>query len=499
MNDSGHLMTHSHAPSLASAPLDLDMPDGSEHLEGGMGLWELLSMVLAYSAPVSVVSGYIPFVIVFDGVGAPFAFLAAMGLLLLFAVGFVTMTRYLPAPGAFYAYITAGLGRISGLGAAMLAMFAYALLGFCIFPFFGINADAVVAGIFGGPRIAWYWYGLGCWAATGVLAYHRIDLSAKLLTVAMVLEIAVVLVFDAAVLRSGGPSGRSLQPFGWHAFASGSVGIAILFSITCFLGFEATAIFRDEVKQPRKTVPRATYLSVLLIGLFYAFSAWMIVTAFGIDRAQAVAVASPSTMFTTAMTQYVGTVGVDITRVLLVTSLFAGLLSGQNILARYGFNLGSDGVLPAALGRVHPKHHSPYVATIAVSIVWLLLGLFFAVTGADPAQLYGECAGVGGFAVLILMLMTSVAVVVFFRRTGHLGQSTLWHTVVSPVISMLGLGAVVALAIWHFPLLIGGSVRAALILQAITWGVLLGGIATAAVFRIKRPEIYARIGSRGLA
>lgn len=466
-------------------------------LEGRMGVLELLSTVLAFSAPVAVVSGYIPIVITYDGVAAPGIYLIAMVLLLLFATGFTTMSRYLPKSGAFYTYITAGLGPVVGLGAAALALFGYLMLGFSNLPFFGINASLLVSETLRGPAIPWYWYMLACGLGCGVLSYFRIDLSAKVLSLAMVLEVLVVLVFDLSVLRNGGPEGISLQPFSFGAIRSGAVGISILFAATCFFGFEATAIFRDEVAEPNKTIPRATYLAVLLIGLFYVFAAWMLVSAYGISSAAKVAQSELPTMYSAAMRHFVGQAGVDVTRVLLVSSLFAGALSGQNILARYLFNLGRDGALPTILGRAHPRHHSPYVASMFVSALWAMLWLTFITLGTDPVKLYERVAGVGGFAVLILILLTSVAVVVFFKRSSHIEDSTAWHTVIAPVTSAIALAIVLYLAIENFPLLIDGSTTDGWLLQLVTWGTLFGGMVLALVYRRSRPIVYRRIGHQG--
>jgi amino acid transporter len=459
-----------------------------------MGLVELLATVLAFSAPVSVVAGYIPILIIYGGLGAPAIYLAATVVLLIFAVGFIAMSRYVRTSGAFYAFVTAGLGPIAGLGAAMLAILAYLLLGFCTLPFFGVNMSSLVAEVFGGQLIDWYWYALACWAAIGVLSHFEIGLSAKVLTVAMVLEVLVILVFALAVGRDGGPQELSWSPFHWSSFTSGSVGISFLFAATCFFGFEATAVYRDEVRNPDVTVPRATYLSVILIGLFYASAAWILITAYGVDFAVGVAGKDVAGMFPAALERYVGATSVDIMRVLLATSLFAAGLSGQNIVARYLFNLGCDGALPRVLCRVHPRHHSPYIASMVVSAVWLLAGLFFVALGTDPVKLYARVAGVGGFSVLVLMLLTSAAVVVYFRKStvGH--TASIWHRLIAPATATVALSVVVYLAVANFGLLIDGSINDAIILQVITWGTLLFGFGLAVFYRYKRPYVYLGIG-----
>lgn len=464
-----------------------------EKLTGRMSFFELFSTVVAFSAPVSVVAGFIPFVIVFDGLGAPVSFLVAMVAMLLFIVGFVTMSRFVAKSGAFYTFITAGLGKTVGLGAAILAIFAYVMFGACTFPFLGLNANALVTS-YGGAQISWVWYGLGGWALCAVLGYFRIDLSAKVLTVAMALEVAIVMVFNIAVVKSGGPEGFSAVPFTWSAFSGGSVGLAVLFSVTCYLGFEATVVFRDEVVDPDKTIPRASYLSVLAIGIFYAVTAWLLITALGVGSAVDAANKDPAGMFAAAMQIYVGKIGVDLTHALVVSSIFAAALSCHNIIARYLFTLGGDGVLPRFLGKKHPRHDSPYLASLATSVLWLALILGFGYSQIDAALLYGRIAGVGGFCVIMLLFFTSIAVVFFFARLKHKPGTTLWHTLLAPAFSTLGLGVLLYMAIANFDVMIGGTVSDGAMLQVLIWGVFILGMVLARYYKRKRPVAYMSIG-----
>jgi len=465
---------------------------GSDGLSGRVGVAELVLTVLAFSAPVVVVSGFTPFIIGFGGVGAPVAWIVAMVVLLLFAVGYTTMTRYLPNPGAFYAYITAGLGRPLGLGSSFLAMLGYFLMAVGTYLFFGTTTQSFVVDTLNGPDLPWQLFSFLCLAATATLGYFRIDLSVKVLSIAMVGEILIVLIFDLAVLRDGGPEGRSLTPFTWDAFSSGEVGLSVLFAATCFLGFEATAVFREETRNPRRTIPVATYLAVLLIGVFYILATWLIIVAYGPSQAPDVAATNSVGMFPDAMESFVGMWARDVMLVLLVTSGFACLLSVQNILSRYCYSLGVDGALPRALGRVHPQHGSPYRASLAISTAILVAVLLF--VGSDPGTTYGRLAGTGGFSVLVLVFITNAAVIVFFRRRRDIDDTNRWQTVVAPVLSFAGMAAILYLAITNFQLLTGGSTAEAATLQLIVWAVLVSGIVLGVVYRSLRPEVYARIG-----
>ncbi|MEV8569594.1 APC family permease [Streptomyces sp. NPDC051322] len=447
--------------------------------------------VLAFSAPIVVVASFAPFVITYDGAGAPFAYVVGAAILLLFAVGYTAMGRYIPNAGAFYAYITAGIGRTLGFGASFFAMLGYVLMAVGTVCLFGVATSALVADVFRGPEIAWQYCSVACLLGSGILGYFRIDLSAKVLLFAMSAEAAIVLVFDVAVFGDGGPEGRTVAPFSWGEFSSGSIGLAVLFAATSFLGFEATAVFREETKDPDRTVPRATYAAVICIGLFYIVSVWALVTAYGPSAAQGVATHNYAGMFNAAMESFVGVWARDVVQVLVVTSAFACLLSVQNILARYVYSLGVDEVLPSVLGRAHPKHGSPSIASMTVSAI--LLGTLLANIGSDPAHLYGMLAGAGGFAILVLMFLTSVSVVVFFRRRPE-AKVPLWHRVITPTVSALSLAGVIYLATINFTTMTGGSMTAAVILQAVLWGVYGVGVLVALVYRAKRPDIYLRIG-----
>lgn len=463
-------------------------------LQGRMGVPELVFTVLAFNGPLAAVAGYLAFIIYFNGIGAPLMLAIAGAINLIFAVGFTAMSRYMPNPGAFYSYITAGLGRVIGLGGAFLAVFAYALVILGVYAFFGIITDQLVSNTLSGPTIGWYWYALVAWIVITFLSYRNIAASARTLLVALALELVVVVIFDSAVFINGGPQGRSLMPFDPNVAFQQNVGSALLFSVGLFLGFEATAIFREEVKRPLRTVPRATYIAVLTMTVLYVLTSWLIITAYGVDEAAKVAQSSPSDMFITAVGRYVGTVGVDVVSVLLITSTFAALLSTSNVLTRYLFSLGKDGVLPGFLGHVHARHASPNRAALVVSGVMLIGGIVIVIAGADPGIAYGSLAGVGGFAIIVLETITSVAVFVFFRRAGRIDTVSKVQTVVAPIIATLGLGLVVYLALTNFSTLIGGSETLAVIFQIVVLVVVLSGVVLALIYRRTRPEAYRRIG-----
>ncbi len=140
---------------------------------------------------------------------------------------------------------------------------------------------------------------------------------------------------------------------------TGSPGIGLMFAIAAFIGFEATAIFRDEAKDPARTIPRATYVAVIGIGVFYTLASWALVMAWGPSGVVAQAAENPGAMILITTATYVGPIGEIIMNVLLITSMFACVLSFHNVITRYQHSMSNAGALPDRLGAVLPKYFAP--------------------------------------------------------------------------------------------------------------------------------------------
>jgi amino acid transporter len=466
-----------------------------EHkLSGNMGVGELVMSVLAFSSPLTTVAGFIPVLLMFSGHSAPGIYLLLTLMLLIFSVGFVRMSQSVQNPGGFYSFVTAGLGKPAGLGGAFLALFGYIFIGFFAPSLFAVTLQGFVVNTLGGPDIPWYWYALGIVAVTTTLAYHRIDLSAKVLTTVMLLEVIVVVVFDVVSFASGAGNVEQGIGFSLPWLSDAGLGLALLFAVGNFFGFEATVIYRDEVKNPERTIPRATYLAVVGIGLFYAVAAWAYIAFLGAGNTQAAAEQNTVNLFNDAVTGLIGKIFADVATVLLLTSIVASMLSIQNIAARYSFSLASDRVLPSTLGRVHPRHKSPYVSALAIGLIWGVATVIFTILGVSPDSLYPIASGSGSFAVLLLMFITSFAVLVYFLRRRSFAPESVWKTTVAPIISVGFLGLITYLAIINYPELIGGSAVMTVIFMTFTFALFFGGIVYAFFLRSWRPEVYARLG-----
>ncbi|GAA2542707.1 APC family permease [Mycolicibacterium diernhoferi] len=437
---------------------DTKPPDTRGHLRGNLGVPAIVLMVVAAAAPLSTVGGNVPIAMALgDTTGIPVAFLVAGAIFLLFAASFVAMSKYVSDTGAFYAYIQKGLGKAVGTGAAVLALPAYMATLLAVAAYDGVILSSLLE-IVGGPALPW-------WVLTGVvllviafLGYRDIDLSAKVLGIFLVSEVAILVVLDLVIVLQGGDkgiTGDSFSPSG----ISGAFGIALLYALWGFVGVEATAVFRDEARDPDRTVPRATYWAVGIVATFYAFSSWALVEGNGGNDAIQVAKDDPDNYMVNTAEKYLGILGKDLTTLFWFVSVFACALAFHNIAARYTFVLGRDNVLPRKLGEVHPKLGSPANASVLVSVLSLVIMGVFVVLGLDPVlQIFGPLGGLGIWGLSILWLLTTISAAIFFKRRG--GPTKI---IVLSVVAAIVLAAAVALIIANLTLVVGGSTTLAVI------------------------------------
>ncbi|MDO9395668.1 MAG: APC family permease [Herbiconiux sp.] len=469
-------------------------------LKGSLGVTAIVFMVVAAASPLTVVGGAAPLgILLGNGVGFPSLYAVSAVILLLFAVGLGAMTRHVPKPGAFFTFVGYGLGKPAGLASAFLALLTYTTIQVSVHGYIGYILQVTVTGL-GGPDIPWYLYSLVVIALVGVLGFRHIDLSSKVLGILLVGEVGIVLVLVAAVVFSGGADGLSLAPFEPNNIFSGAPGVGLMFAIAAFIGFEATAIFRDEARDPNRTIPRATYTAVIGIGVFYTLASWGLVMAWGPDGVLGVAAEDPGAMIIVTTAKYLGVVGEVIINILLITSMFACVLSFHNVITRYQHSMSNAGVLPNVLGRVHPRHLSPHTSSLVQTVTAGILIAVFALLGLDPVlQVFTWFAGVATLAIAILMAITSLAVIVYFARTR--ADRRLWNTVIAPALGFVGLIGSAVVIIAYFPIMVGdvdaagvpvfGAVSIALLALIVVFPAI--GLVQAAVLRRTRPAVYADI------
>ncbi|PIB42144.1 amino acid permease [Pseudomonas sp. 2822-15] len=482
--------------------MSVTMPVNSstELKRGALGVGFIIFFVISAASPLSVIAGGFPIGIMLgNGAGTPALLLLALLVLLAFSVGYTTMSRHVTNAGGFYAFTSRGLGGLAGGSAAVLAMFAYNILQIALYGMFG----GVVAGTMesvAGVILPWWSYSLMAMASIAFLGYRKIDLSARVLSLVVIAEYLAILILDFAILKNGGDSGVNLDSFTRQHVFSGTPSIGLLFCFAAFIGFEATTIYGEEAKDPQRTIPIATYSSVLLIGGFYALSVWSMVVGVGADKIVPMlqAMQDPTTFIYGMSDHFVGPHLTQVIRVLFMVSIYAGLLAFHNAAARYFYAIGRDGLLHSVLGTTHRVHQSPHMGSALQSLIAAVVVLIFAAMDADPIlQLFAWFSNLATLCVILLMAMTSFAICVYFHRHPELKVGLLRGRIL-PVLSCLALLSVLLLAVAHFDVLTGASQLLSYSLCAVIPAALMGGLYLAARLRKVSPQRFLALGSHKL-
>jgi amino acid transporter len=310
-----------------------------------IGLVGVLFLSVATAAPITAMVGNVPIAIGFgNGAGAPAGYLVATIVLGLFAIGYASMAKHITSTGAFYGYVSQGLGRIPGLVAGLLTCLAYIVFEAALVGIFGYFGAALAADLFNAD-ISWIYFSVSMLIINAVLTYYDLSLATKILGVFLVAEIFMLaLLAGSVVAHGGGPEGWSLESLnpvsafnnvagnfmnpmtGATVAASGTAGIGLFFAFWSWVGFESTAMYGEESKNPKKIIPIAIMTSVLGIGIFYVLVSWLAIVGTGANNAIALAQDS-----TTAPWVFFGPVEQNI-RGYVPDSLALGLLR-----LRYGF------------------------------------------------------------------------------------------------------------------------------------------------------------------
>ncbi len=471
-----------------------------------VGLYGVLFLTLTGSAPISAMLFNTPIVVGYgQGVGAPAAFLFATVVLVIFSVGYVAMARAKTTAGGFYSYISHGLGREVGIGAGYGALVAYSVFEASLAGGFAYFLNLKLAEF--GVHIAWPWLAMGMVLLISVLAYFDIRLSTMVLGIGLVSEVVILVIFDGFMYAHGHLPAASINPVnafhslaGGGQVAAGAVGIGLFFAFWSWVGFEMAPNYGEESKNPKKTVPRALYISVIGLGIFYILTSWAPFAGYSSVHAAALqAQKHAADYFISPANSIAGHWVGSVLSYLIITGSFACGMAFHNTTARYAYSLGREGLLPRQLGRTHHHYKSPHVASIAQTVIALLIvAAFAAFTGSnDPnsqayIQLYGLMAVMGVIIILAVQALVSLSIFIYFERHPDL-RGHWWKTRLAPAISFISQAYVVYLLFGNLKFL-GGGYGYANWLGPIDALVVVAGIGFAFYLKSRNREKYESAG-----
>jgi amino acid transporter len=344
-----------------------------EELKRALTTWDLVVFGMIFMVPIA---PYAVFGFVWnDAKGmVPLAYLLGLVGMFFTAMSYAAMSRAFPIAGSVYSYAQHGLNEVAGF-----------FSGWLILPF---NAAVNLVGIQFTARVNLYLLAmelvtLGLFVALGLLALHN-----------------------------GHGSGRlTLRPvYDPRVFSMATIAGATSIAVLSFLGFDGISTLSEESAGGGNSVGRATLLSLVLVGALFILQTWI-----ATDLALGMRFAVPETAFY-AIAELAG--GLWLRRISIgatvIASGIANAMVAQAAVSRVLFAMARDGKLPAALARIHPRFKTPYISTLVVACISLIVGVIFS-TRLDDLSRIVNFGALTGFLLLHLSVINHYLI---RRRSG---------------------------------------------------------------------------------
>ena len=411
------------------------MSQDGDHLENGqLGTASLTASTVANIGPG--IDFYFAFgvIAVTAGVAAPLTILAAGVAVVLLAFTMAEFTKAEPSAGSFITYVETSLGPGAGVVTALLVAVGYTVAIAGVFTMSGGMVALTLA-----HYTSWHppWEPLALAFTIGAiwLTVRGVKLSTTAVGLAVLMQVTIMLIVCAIVLIDQ-RAHLSAIPFSPSHLTGGLAGLSAGFPLALymFIGWENGPALAEECRNPRRTVPRALYISIAIGAVLFVFFAYATVTGFNYDVSS---IGRSSVPFLTVADHYLGGVAI-LAWVAGIVSVLATLVAAANSQARMLFDGGRSGLLPAWLGHIRPPAKTPVNALLGMAGVglgiigiWWLSHLIGVDTGStNPVGLYAECSTMGTIVILFVYFLTTLSLPVFMWRRHRGTFSPLRHVVI---------------------------------------------------------------------
>lgn len=450
--------------------------------------WKHVTVLsLAGCGPAASIALNLQFMSQFAGIALVLAFLLVWPAILLLMNSLAQFSRHIHTAGGLYSYNLRTWGANFGFVYGWVFLGAYMILSAAGFAVFGGWLSEWLGSQFQ-VMIPWWLITLTAVAVVTALSMRGTTESMRTSLILVGFSVLVILALAVWILLSGGDSvagGLSIEPLlpsgagtaGWSG-----IGLAMSYAVLSHAGIEEGTTLAEEVKEPKRNVPKGLWLVALILPAFYILVSFAMVHGYGIAKIDAFS--QDAAPLQTIALHYWGEIGLGVVVIAAIVSILgfsqAGFLAGTRVL----YTLGRDHVLPRWVGQTSSRK-TPANASLVMGAVTILLGVPLAlVTG--PFQVWGYFGFLIGIAFLVSYIITNVALIVYTRRIGVF--SWLKH----------GLPAGAAALIFAYPLYrtvwpLPPGEYAVLPLVYIGWVVL--GILLLAHTRARRPEVLKRMMS----
>ena len=385
------------------------VPPAGKPLKRGLGLWMATALVIGNmvgsgvfllpaalageAGPVSVVA------VALTGVGA-----------MLLALVFASLGRAFPRTGGPYAYARRAFGDFVGFQTAWgywiaawagNAAIAIAFVGYFAVYWGELDTNNVLAA---SVAVGLIWL----LTAINVLGVRESGWVQLVTTVLKFVPLALIGVIGLFYV-----DGDNLTPFTPAGGTDWHIGAAATLALWAYIGLESATVPAEEVKDPERTIPRATIVGTLVTTVVYVVA---IVAVMGIIPAGRLA--DSSSPFADAAGSMWGGSWDKVVALVAMISV-AGALNGWILLqGRIPLAAAEDGLFPKQFARVHGTRRTPVFGLVVSSL--LVTGLVFMNYNQSLVDQFTQILLLATLTTLVPYAYSAAAQVVMFYRDRQL-------------------------------------------------------------------------------
>ncbi len=373
-----------------------------QELKRSLTIWDLLIYGLVFMVPIAPFGIYGYVAAGSNGMVA-LAYLIGMIGMIFTALSYARMSEAFPIAGSVYSYAQRGINDSVGFFAGWVILLDYILIPSLLYLVSAAALSGIVPEV---PTLVWLLLFI---AINTVINILGIEITAKFNKIIVVLELIVLAVFVVAAIIaiSSGVNGAefNFKPlYDADNFSLSVVMGAVSIAVLSFLGFDAISTLSEEAKGGRTVVGRAVIFSLLVVGFLFIIQTWV-----------AALIWPDYTTFENAdvafyqIAEMAGGPWLKWTTI-IATALAWGIanaLVAQAAISRILYSMARDKKLPGILSKVHPTFKTPYVSTILVAAISLIVTIFF-------ASNIGSLASLVNFGALTAFLFLHISVIYYF-------------------------------------------------------------------------------------
>jgi amino acid transporter len=417
------------------------------------------------------------------GVASPLTIIVAAIAIALLGNTLAEFSRSIPSTGSFITFIGKTFGPLMAVTTTIVVSIGYIIAMASVIDISG-GWTQIILQKYLGINIPWQLLTLIFVAIVFYLMIRGVHLSTQWAGYFFALEMAVLLLISIVVLVTHAGT-LSLAPFHPGLITGGLAGLGLGFPIAVymFIGWENSASLAEETNDPRRNVPKAIYASILLMALSYLLFMYATVVAFNYDVK---ALSAAQVPFIDAA-QKISAVLALLAYIAGFTSTMSAMIAGSNSQSRLIFNAAREGLLPAALAKIHSRTRAPWASFLVFFGIGLVIVYAFGWT-VDPVVFFGEIATLGAILVAVTYLVSNIALPVYYWRN-HRDQFSLLKHLILPVLGVLAIG----FPLWG--LVQPGQEPPFNIFPWISLGIIVLGLIYAAILTLRDPTLANRVGS----